>query len=155
MRPNNYLIPWAFVCFDVFLAIVASQIGLFQMIMLDTSFISLGIFIVYLLANILPFALVYFDRHNSKIREYIARVSWWIVSAFPMFGMLGTVLGFSWLFLDFFQGDFSNVAGEELFREKIGPMGSNIFIALISTASGIVATVALSLKLVIMNNAEE
>lgn len=153
MRPNNYLIPWAFVCFDAFLAVVASQIGLFQMVMRDTSFISLGIFIAYLAANIIPFALVYFDQYNSAIRVYVARLSWWVVGAFPMFGMLGTVLGFYWLFEDFFQGEF--LAASEQFLEKIGPMGANIYVALISTAVGIMATIALSLKLVIMNNAEE
>lgn len=151
---RSFLFAWSFLWFDVFFLILGYNFNLLEIILQDTSFITALIAGIYILANALCFALVYAENSNNLfLLHHLSRASWWLVSAFLALGMLGTVAGFYVMFDVLFANlDFSDI---ENTKQIVSQLTTGVSISLISTMAGIITSLLLSLKLVILNNANE
>lgn len=125
-----------FVIFDVFLLAIAATISLFQYVMQDTSYITMIIFGIYFLSNIL----FYIPR-----TDFFERMMEWIPTALTGLGLLGTTMGFFVLFNGLFS-DASNFQDIEGVKSILVQFTEGISIALLSTISGIGTSLMFNFK---------
>lgn len=114
-------------------------LGGMSYVLLDTSFITLGIIFLYLSGNFILFTLEGFPDN-----KYLQRINNWIPATLVSLGLLGTVVGFFTVFNQLFAA--VNFADPATMQTVLTQVSNGFSIAIISTIAGIITSIMVSIK---------
>ena len=146
---TTFFLKWwfVFVVQTILIGIVAWLGGLQFLLNNDKTFISLGIALIWLVNSLSIGFYIYRKQITSDFQ-------WFVADSCMSLGMIGTVVGFIFMLgSSFNEIDPSNM---EVMKEVISEMAKGMSTALLTTLSGLLATLCLRVQLVIadLNNYE-
>ena len=146
---TTFFLKWwfVFVVQTILIGIVAWLGGLQFLLDNDKTFISLGIALIWLVNSLSIGFYIYRKQITSDFQ-------WFVADSCMSLGMIGTVVGFIFMLgSSFNEIDPSNM---EVMKEVISEMAKGMSTALLTTLSGLLATLFLRVQLVIadLNNYE-
>ena len=135
---RNYMLLF-FVLIDLFILGGLYHLGFLSYILLDTSYISYIIIVLYLLANLNMFLSDIYTE--NRILERIAA---WIPMTLTSLGFLGTVIGIFMALFGLFAGlNFADPASVQLI---LGQITNGLSVAILTTIAGLSSAIMLSIK---------
>lgn len=135
---RNYMLLF-FVLIDLFILGGLYHLGFLSYILLDTSYISYIIIVLYLLANLNMFLSDIYTE--NRILERIAA---WIPMTLTSLGFLGTVIGIFMALFGLFAGlNFADPASVQLILRQIT---NGLSVAILTTIAGLSSAIMLSIK---------
>ena len=139
---TTFFLKWwfVFVVQTILIGIVAWLGGLQFLLDNDKTFISLGIALIWLVNSLSIGIYIYRKQITSDFQ-------WFVADSCMSLGMIGTVVGFIFMLgSSFNEIDPSNM---EVMKEVISEMAKGMSTALLTTLSGLLATLFLRVQLVI------
>ena len=119
---------------------------LIRVLSMDTTFISLGILIAFIIAHF--FVL----KNITSYDEVLDKKLWYIAEALIAIGMIGTVVGFTMLFGEAFAT--LDVSNPESIADVLTDLAMGMGTALITTLTGLICSLILKGELVFLNGDE-
>lgn len=138
---HKSLIPFSYILFDIFIFSGLFHFGITQIFLNDSSRITLIIIMIYFLTNFLLLISVFIPKE-----EYLTRFIQWIPHNLVNLGLLGTVIGFYYVFADLFSQ--LDLEDSDKVKEILAQLTDGFSISIISTITGISAFLLTTLKLV-------
>lgn len=138
---------WVFMLCDVLLLTTAFYIGGIQFLLdNDTTYISMLIISIYFMTNFLLIALAKaYDMYQISYYQNCIR---YVINTCLSLGLLGTVLGFTFLLYNLFDNiDLSDI---ENTKNIISQMTHSMGISLLTTITGIVSSITIYLKYTVL-----
>lgn len=139
---NQYLLIFLYVLADIFIMFGLKILGGFDILLLDSTRISLMIIGLYFASNFL----ILFNNMKPENR-YVKRSLEWTGGSFMLIGLLGTVIGMFLIFYNLLSNvDMSNIADSA--PEILLHMSSGFSVATLTTITGIICTLLFTFKFI-------
>lgn len=149
MKYSGTFLTWILFWLDLFLLAILHYFNFYtNILVLDTTFITHTIILVYLISNYFIFQKS--KTTDSRKHEYISNILWWLTPALLSAGMLGTVIGFFVLTFDLFP-ETVDLNDDAAITTILAKLTNGLSIALITTITGLVTSNLLSLKLTLLH----